>query len=195
MEEAIAAFGQNYWLIFLSSLLLAPEAVLFVTAAMADQPLLTVFLIILVVSIGGSIGSVCIYFLSMLLGRERLFYLAQRAQRYYLIKVDDLEQVFNFFERKGHWVVFFGRMAPTIRSLVSVPPGIIRMPFRRFLVYTFMGTFVWNVFVGYAFYFFWMHAEAINKLLGVYAALCLGAAILFVFWLVGRNIVKKMMDS
>ncbi len=195
MEEAISAFGQNYWLIFISSLFLAPEAVLFVTAAMAEQPMLTVFLIIVVVSIGGSIGSVCIYFLSMLLGRERLFYLAERAQRYYLVKVDDLEQVFIFFEKKGHWVVFFGRMAPTIRSLVSVPPGIIRMPFRRFLVYTFMGTFVWNVFVGHVFYFFWMHAEAISAMLGIYAAVCLGVVILLICWLVGRNIVKRMMNS
>ncbi len=195
MEEAISAFGQNYWLIFISSLLLAPEAVLFVTAVMADQPLLTVFLIIVVVSIGGSIGSICIYFLAMLLGRERLFYLAERAQGYYLVKVSDLEQMFNFFEQKGHWLVFFGRMAPTIRSLVSVPPGIIHMPFRRFLVYTFMGTFVWNVFVGYVFYFFWMHAGAISAMLGIYAAVCLGVVALFILWLVGRNIVKRMMNS
>ncbi len=195
MEEAISVFSHNYWLIFVSSLVLAPEVVLFASAASAEQAALTVFMVVLLVSLGGSLGSIGIYFVSLLLGRQRLFILAGRLERYYLLNVSELHQAFDYFEKKGHWVVFFGRMAPTIRSLVSIPPGIIRMPLRIFLFFTFMGTFVWNLIIGYVFYFFWMHAETISSLLGIYAAVCLGFIIVLAVWLVGRNIVKRLIDN
>ena len=195
MEESIIVFGQSYLLIFISSLLLAPEAVLFVTAAMTDQPPLAVLVIILVVSIGGSIGSAAIYFLSAMLGEKRLFKLVGKLERYHLLSTNDLIQIFGYFERKGHWLVFFGRMAPTLRTLVSIPPGIIRMNFRVFLIFTFMGTFIWNLIIGYVFYYFWVHADAISSLLGAYAAVCLGIIILLAIWLVGKNIARRLMDG
>ncbi len=195
MEESIIVFGQSYLLIFISSLLLAPEAVLFVTAAMTDQPPLAVLVIILVVSIGGSIGSAAIYFLSAMLGEKRLFKLVGKLERYYLLNSNDLVQIFGYFERKGHWLVFFGRMAPTVRTIVSIPPGIIHMNFRVFLTYTFMGTLVWNLIIGYVFYYFWVHAEAISSLLGAYAAVSLGVIILLAVWLVGRNIARRLMNG
>ncbi len=195
MEESIIVFGQSYLLIFISSLLLAPEAVLFVTAAMTDQPPLAVLVIILVVSIGGSIGSAAIYFLSAMLGEKRLFKLVGKLERYYLLNSNDLIQIFGYFKRKGHWLVFFGRMAPTVRTIVSIPPGIIRMNFRVFLTYTFMGTLVWNLIIGYVFYYFWVHAEAISSLLGAYAAVSLGVIILLAVWLVGRNIARRLMNG
>ena len=195
MEKAIIIFGQSYLLIFISSLLLAPEAVLFATAAMADQPPLAVLLIILIVSIGGSTGSAAIYFFSSMLGEKRVIRLVGKLERYHLLSTNDLIQIFGYFERKGHWLVFFGRMAPTLRTLVSIPPGIIRMNFRVFLIFTFMGTFIWNLIIGYVFYYFWVHADAISSLLGAYAAVCLGIIILLAIWLVGKNIARRLMDG
>jgi membrane protein DedA with SNARE-associated domain len=59
----------------------------------------------------------------------------------------------SFFERYGDRAVFFGRMLPIVRTFISLPAGIARMPFRRFTVLTFLGALPWNtglVLAGYA---------------------------------------------
>ena len=48
------------------------------------------------------------------------------------------------FERHSSWIVVLGRMVPGVRSAVSVPPGLLRMPFARYLALTFIGSVVWN---------------------------------------------------
>jgi membrane protein DedA with SNARE-associated domain len=59
----------------------------------------------------------------------------------------------SFFSRHGDKAVFFGRMLPIVRTFISLPAGIARMPFRRFAVLTFLGALPWNaglVLAGYA---------------------------------------------
>ncbi len=166
---------------------------MFATAAAPDLSPWYVLLYVLVVSLASAVGSLFIYGLAGLLGKDRLFRGARRLEKYHLLSLGDLERVFDYFERKGHWVVFFGRMAPTIRTLVSIPPGIIRMPIKLFLLYTLMGTLVWNVIIGYIFYFFWINAEAIRSILGIYASVCAGLIVIVAVWLIGKNLVKGLL--
>jgi membrane protein DedA with SNARE-associated domain len=68
---------------------------------------------------------------------------------YYVAKIGGQPFLHRFFNRWGPFAVFFGRMVPLVRSLVSVPAGLVNMPVGQFLVYTFLGSFVWATALAY----------------------------------------------
>ena len=87
-----------------------------------------------------------------LIGASTLYLLARRGGRPAVLRLrsilrvseEDLERAEHRFQRHSAWMVILGRMVPGIRSLVSVPPGLLRMPFGRYLALTFIGSVVWN---------------------------------------------------
>jgi membrane protein DedA with SNARE-associated domain len=89
---------------------------------------------------GSLIGASTLYALAR--GGGRPLVLRLRA----ILRVDeaDLERAEARFERHSAWVVVLGRMVPGIRSVVSLPPGLLRMPFWRYLALTLAGSLVWN---------------------------------------------------
>jgi len=60
------------------------------------------------------------------------------------LKKDDIHKAFSWFDNKGKFAVFFGRFIPIVRSLVSVPAGMAKMPMVAFLVLTTIGSLIWN---------------------------------------------------
>ena len=96
-------------------------------------------------TLGSMVGAVVMYYLGAVLGRDRMYGIWDRLP---LVSLEDLERTEAWFDRHGTKAVFFGRMVPLFRSLVSVPAGIRRMPLPRFLLLTFAGSAIWNtVFV------------------------------------------------
>lgn len=99
---------------------------------------------------GSTIGALAIYLISLKLGREGL----ARYLRYARITDEHLKKVDRWFAHHGEKVVFFGRMIPGIRELVSIPAGFLKMKIAKFLIFTFAGSCVWSIsltFVGYYF--------------------------------------------
>jgi membrane protein DedA with SNARE-associated domain len=97
-------------------------------------------------TLGSVLGAVIVYYLGMLLGRERTRALLVRIP---LVKGSDFDKTELWFAKHGTKAVFFGRMVPLFRSLISLPAGIERMPLWRFLLLTTVGSLLWNsVFVG-----------------------------------------------
>jgi membrane protein DedA with SNARE-associated domain len=68
-----------------------------------------------------------------------------RHGRWLALEVRDLDRAKAFFQRWGGLAVFLGRLAPGIRTLISLPAGILRMPWARFLAWTTAGTFLWTL--------------------------------------------------
>jgi membrane protein DedA with SNARE-associated domain len=64
----------------------------------------------------------------------------------------EVARVFAWFERHGAASVFFGRMVPAVRAVISIPAGIARMPLGRFLLYSTLGSTIWMGALGYAGY-------------------------------------------
>ena len=99
---------------------------------------------------GATIGSTIIYFVCIKLGRIALV----RYLRYAKITDERLAKIEKWFEKYGEKVVFFGRMVPVLRELVSIPAGLLRMKSTKFITYTFFGSCVWSIaltLVGYYF--------------------------------------------
>lgn len=96
-------------------------------------------------TLGSLLGALGLYALGRVVGEERIRRMVDRMP---LVDVADLDRTVDWFHRHGGKSVFFGRMIPLFRSLVSIPAGVTRMPVWRFAVLTTAGSAIWNaVFV------------------------------------------------
>ncbi|GAA4393772.1 hypothetical protein GCM10023153_14080 [Ornithinibacter aureus] len=94
-------------------------------------------------TVGSVVGAFILYGLGRALGYERLLDLSRRRW-FFLLSTADLNRGHRFFAKHGRAVVFFGRFIPLVRSVVSVPAGIERMPAPRFAALTAAGSGIWN---------------------------------------------------
>ena len=99
-------------------------------------------------AIGNVLGSWVAYWVGAWGGRP----FALKFGKYILVSKHDLDLADRFFERWGNWAVFFSRMLPVVRTFISVPAGIVRMPFWQFTIYTFFGALPWCIGLTYGGY-------------------------------------------
>ncbi|OOS24911.1 alkaline phosphatase [Moraxella porci DSM 25326] len=116
-------------------------------AAIGELSLISV---IIAGTIGSVLGALPLYYLGSRLDETRLIRLTERYGKYLLITPKDIVSAQAWFDRHGKTVVFFGRMIPAIRSLISIPAGMARMSLLPFLMLTAMGSMIWSALLAYA---------------------------------------------
>jgi membrane protein DedA with SNARE-associated domain len=126
---------------------------------------------------GSVVGALALYGVGALLGRERTVAVASRLP---LVKVADIERTEAWFRRHGTKAVFFGRMIPVFRSLISVPAGVERMPLPVFTALTTLGSAIWNTVFVLAGYLLGDNWSQVTTVVSAYSKLVLGAAALAV---------------
>lgn len=103
---------------------------------------------ILAVIVAGTLGSLAGGFFWYVIGRlvdhEWMKRMADRHGRWLTMDRADIERTDDWFDTHGHLAVMFGRLVPTIRTLISVPAGLSEMPVGRFLAYSAIGTAAWT---------------------------------------------------
>jgi membrane protein DedA with SNARE-associated domain len=99
---------------------------------------------IIAATIGSVVGALILYVLGARLGETRVRSFVGRYGRYVGSNVRDLERAEVWFDHHGAATILFGRLVPVIRSFVSVPAGLRRMPVLRFTLYTAVGSAIWN---------------------------------------------------
>ena len=131
-----------------------PTMAVFPTAGfLASQNNFELYQVILLGIIGGlgaSIGSTVIYLIALKLGRVALL----KYLRYVKVSEKKLTRVENWFQKYGDKAVLFGRMVPVFREMISIPAGLLKMKFAKFLTYTILGSCGWSItliLVGYYF--------------------------------------------
>lgn len=90
---------------------------------------------------GSIVGAFALYGLGAWLGADRLRRLAAHIP---LLHPEDIDRTVAWFQRHGGKAIFFGRMLPVFRSLISIPAGITRMPLLKFGLLTAAGSLIWN---------------------------------------------------
>lgn len=95
-------------------------------------------------TVGSVSGAVVLYGLGIALGEERLRKWVRAHGRWVLISESDLDRSRDWFDRHGGAAVFFGRLIPGIRSFISIPAGVEKMPLWRFCLLTTTGSALWN---------------------------------------------------
>ncbi|MFK0243564.1 DedA family protein [Amycolatopsis azurea] len=126
------------------------ELVLPLAGFSASQGTFTLVEALVWTTFGSVAGAIIVYYLGLLLGRDRT---RRWLAKIPLVKASDFDKTEAWFQKHGTKAVFFGRMVPIFRSLISLPAGIERMPFWRFLTLTTLGSLIWNtvfVLAGYA---------------------------------------------
>jgi membrane protein DedA with SNARE-associated domain len=78
--------------------------------------------------------------------------LIDRWGRYVLLRPKEIDRAHDWFERHGESAVFFSRLLPVVRTFISLPAGVVRMPFVRFTVFTFLGCLPWTFALAWAGY-------------------------------------------
>jgi len=106
-------------------------------------------------ALGNTIGSAIAYGVGMWGGRPFL----EKYGRYILMSHHDLELTERWFNSSGSWSIFAFRLLPVVRTFISLPAGIARMHFPRFLIYTFLGSFLWSAGLAYGGYQLGEHWE------------------------------------
>lgn len=108
--------------------------------------------VLLAGTIGSVAGNYVWYWVGRKVGLERLDHFVDRWGRWLTLDRHEVEKFNRLFHRHGASTIFFARMVPTIRTLISLPAGIFRMSRTKFLVWTFAGAGLWNVlFAGVGF--------------------------------------------
>ena len=104
--------------------------------------------------VGTIAGSIPWYYLGKLVNEERLSKFLDKRGKYLGITPEDLAKSKRWFDKYGVSLVFWGRLVPGIRTLISVPAGMELMPFRKFMVWTTLGSLIWVALLTYAGYLF-----------------------------------------
>lgn len=117
------------------------EVILPFAGYLAEQGRLNLVGVIVAATAGGVVGALLLYGFAALIGQERASALVARIP---LVDRDDVDRASDWFSRHGRPAVFFGRLIPGVRSLISLPAGAQRMPMQQFIAYTTAGTLLWN---------------------------------------------------
>ena len=99
-------------------------------------------------------GSIPWYYLGKLVNEKRLSNFLDKRGKYLGITSNDLIKSKRWFDKYGVSLVFWGRLVPGIRTLISVPAGIELMPLRKFLIWTSLGSLIWVTLLAYAGFIF-----------------------------------------
>lgn len=157
--------------VFIALIFVAPETLMPFLGYAASQEDFSPFAALLAGSLGSAFGSTLIYYAARRLNRERITWWLTRGGRWSLFKESDLAAMDKAFGRYGTPIVFFGRFLPTIRSIVSVPAGLLPMGLPKFLVLTFLGSAIWNSLLVTGGYIAGSNWDRLAEYLGAFGAL------------------------
>jgi membrane protein DedA with SNARE-associated domain len=138
-------------------------------------------------TLGALLGATLLYAVGYFFTEERLEAIVGKYGKYVGLPLKDLKRTMNWFERHGGLLVLFGRMFPIIRSLVSIPAGLVKMGLAKFYLFSSIGIITWNaiwITIGLTLGENWKQGEEFAQILDylVYGIVgVIGAYVLFNF--------------
>jgi membrane protein DedA with SNARE-associated domain len=158
------------------------EAVLPAAGFLAYAGRMSFWWALVAATLGSVIGALVWYGLGAALGRHRTRRIFEKMP---LVDAEDFDKAEMFFGRWGGVAVLVGRCVPIVRSFISVPAGIERMPLPRFTLYTVAGSLAWNgIWIGLGFAFGPAIEPALEQWSGVLSNLVLGLIAALLLWFV-----------
>ncbi|MDQ1637853.1 MAG: hypothetical protein QOF62_1192 [Pyrinomonadaceae bacterium] len=124
---------------------LPSEIIMPFSGYLVSTHLMNLWLVALAGAVGCVLGSLVAYWVGMKGGRP----LIEKYGRYLLVSKHDLDLADRWFEKRGEIIVFVSRMLPAIRTFIAFPAGVARMNLKRFIIYTFAGSFPWCLGLAY----------------------------------------------
>ena len=121
------------------------EVILVFGGFMTTYTTLNIPIMILAATLGSLLGAIVLYYIGKIFNKERLKkIISGKIGKVLRLKASDIEKADKWFDTKGNKTVFFCRFIPIVRSLISIPAGMSEMPMQKFLIYTILGSLIWN---------------------------------------------------
>jgi membrane protein DedA with SNARE-associated domain len=167
---------------------LPSEVILPLAGFTASQGSFTVGGAIFWTTLGAVVGAIALYWIGAALGRRRLRAIVDRMP---LVDLHDLDRTEEWFDRHGKAAVFFGRMIPVFRSLISIPAGIERMSFGAFVLLSTAGSLIWNTVFVLAGYYLGENWHVAEQYAGVFSRTVVVLAAAFLLWWVVKRVLRN----
>ena len=121
------------------------EVILLFGGFMTTYTSLHIALMVVAATLGSLLGAIVLYYIGKILNKERLKKIVSgKVGKVLRLKEKDIDMADHWFDTKGNKTVFFCRFIPIVRSLISIPAGMSEMPMAKFLLYTTVGSAIWN---------------------------------------------------
>lgn len=162
----------------------------------AAQGQLNIFGVLGTSTLGALAGALFNYYLSISLGRKIIYSLANtRVARMMLITPEGIQKAESFFNKYGRSSTFIGRLLPAIRQLISIPAGLARMNMKQFLIFTILGSSLWNLILTIMGYVLYQNKELLNKYYHYLTIGLVGCGALFVLYIIYKGFIEKPKES
>ncbi len=115
---------------------------------------------------GAMLGNILWYLAARALGVQRLEPLIRRHGRWLTLTWPEVQRAERWFRHNGVFFVFLGRLLPTVRSLVSIPAGLLRMRFKSFVIASTIGTFCWTAILAWAGFKLGENVDQVEQFIG-----------------------------
>lgn len=142
------------------------EVVMPVSGIVSGRGDLNIALVIAFGTVGAVTGQTLWYWLGVRVGEEGLKNLARRHGRWLTVSPRDVEKADDWFDKHGHKAVLFGRLVPGVRTLISLPAGLSEMSFKRFLLFSTIGSGTWTGALAMAGYALGERSESVTRWIG-----------------------------
>ncbi len=162
------------------------EVIMSVAGIAAAKGQLNLWGVIAAGTTGAMLGNVVWYLAARALGIIRLKPIIDRYGRWITMDWDEVQRAERWFRHNGTFFVFLGRMLPTVRSLVSVPAGLLKMRFKTFFIASTLGTAGWTSALAYGGYKLREHFDQVDEWLGPISNAILVTLVLGYLWRVIR---------
>lgn len=161
---------------------LPSEVILPLGGFLVAQGRLTLLGVILAGTLGSVAGAIVLYAVGRYFNQERLERWAENHGGWLLLTRGDVESAFGWFDRHGGKAVFFCRLIPGVRSLISVPAGACRMAMGQFLLYTALGTALWSAALAYGGQLLGQQYQDLGRFLQWATYVVVGIIVLSIVW-------------
>ena len=141
-------------------------------------------------ALGCTIGSIVAYWVGVKGGRPFL----NKYGKYILITSHDLDRADHWFQKNGDWAIFVGRLMPVIRTFISLPAGIAKMRIGKFLIYTFVGSFIWCTALSFAGYLLGTNWEKIRSVMRPFDPAIVAIVIILIGLYIYRHIKRSRIN-
>jgi membrane protein DedA with SNARE-associated domain len=142
-------------------------------------------------AIGSAVGSAVLYGIGYYGGRPLL----EKYGRYILIRHKDIDRADHFFQKYGNASNFIGRILPVVRTFISFPAGVAKVNFKKFIFYSFIGSFIWSLFLGYIGLKLGQNWETLKTYFHGLDYIIIAAVLIGVIWYVNRHLKGKKVQS
>ena len=164
--------------------------------ASQDDNNMNIILVIVFASIGAMLGAIINYYFALFLGRPIVYrFAASRIGRMCLLSTEKIKKAEALFVKHGNSTTLICRLIPGVRQVISVPAGFARMHLGNFMLYTFIGSTLWNIILAILGYVAHGNADLISKYSKEIAYIFFGLGVLFLLYLVYNGFIKKKKDS